>query len=119
MRQLKESYEKRGLRILCFPCNSFGRQEPWPVKRIRAYVLDKFDLRQSEGFQITKKVLVNNEDGKRADPMWNWLREKSGNHDSVKWNFNTAFIVDRQGEVARFDGQTWSTIESEIQNRLL
>jgi len=119
MRQLKESYGKRGLKILCFPCNSFGQQEPWPIRRIRAYVLDKFDLRQSEEFQITKKVLVNNGEEEKADPMWNWLREKSGNHAEVRWNFHTAFIVDRNSEVLRLDGHSWDRIESEIQERLL
>lgn len=118
MRQLIETYGDQGLTILCFPCNSFGKQEPWPVHRIRAYVLDKFNLRQSEHFQITKKVSVNNTEEEFADPMWNWLRGKSDNFENVRWNFATAFVVDRQSNVLRLDGGDFTTIESAIQNVL-
>jgi len=112
---LKEFLEKFGednFRVLCFPCNQFGSQEPWDLPRIRSFVADKFQLPQSKGFQIGKKIEVNGAD---AAPIYTWLRNATQKFGNVSWNFNTAFLVDRSGNVKRYDSFRWSNLKEKIQ----
>ncbi|KAI5644606.1 glutathione peroxidase domain-containing protein [Phthorimaea operculella] len=93
-KQLNELYDKysatKGLRILAFPCNQFGGQEPGGPEAIFNFAKDrgvKFDLFQ--------KVEVN---GDNAHPLWKFLkRSQSGTiGDFIKWNFSK-FIIDKNG----------------------
>ncbi|KAJ2938737.1 hypothetical protein O0L34_g3349 [Tuta absoluta] len=93
-KQLNELYERysvdKGLRILAFPCNQFGGQEPGGPEAIFNFAKDrgvKFDLFQ--------KVEVN---GENAHPLWKFLkRSQSGTiGDFIKWNFSK-FIIDKNG----------------------
>jgi len=80
----------QGLEILAFPCNQFGRQEPKTNAEIKQFA-------QSKGatFPIFEKIYVN---GKKADPLYNFLRAKIGGimGSSIKWNF-TKFLCNRDG----------------------
>ncbi|KAL2718425.1 putative phospholipid hydroperoxide glutathione peroxidase [Vespula squamosa] len=98
-KQLVQLYEKygnsAGLRILAFPSNQFGGQEPGTSQEILNFV-KKYNVT----FDMFNKVDVN---GNNAHPLWKWLTELSGDKGgTIKWNF-TKFIVDKEGNVvARF-----------------
>lgn len=98
-KQLVELYEKyseaNGLRILAFPCNQFGGQEPGTEEQIK-----EFAAKYNVTFDMFSKIDVN---FSSAHPLWVFLKSKQGGFmmDAIKWNF-TKFIVDREGNpVAR------------------
>jgi len=101
LQALHEKYaESHGLRILGFPCNQFGNQEPWPEPEIKAFIA-KFNVQ----FDMFSKVKVNGDD---AHPLWKYLKHKQGGTlgNFVKWNF-TKFLVDKNGQpVARYSPTT-------------
>lgn len=114
-KQVKEKYGDQNFAILCFPCNQFGGQEPDPVEKIRQDIERKFDLPQCPEFQHTKKVCVNPENDNPADPIWNWLRNKSASKGTVKWNFMTSFVITKNGQcVTRANNSTWGHVENLI-----
>ncbi|XP_046662185.1 probable phospholipid hydroperoxide glutathione peroxidase isoform X1 [Homalodisca vitripennis] len=91
--ELDEKYrESKGLRILAFPCNQFGGQEPGSNEEICTFV-SKFNAK----FDFFDKVDVN---GDNAHPLWKFLKDKKGGTlgSAIKWNF-TKFIVDKNGQV--------------------
>lgn len=92
-----ELADSKGLRILAFPCNQFGGQEPWPNEEVKKYVVDNFGVK----FDMFAKIDVN---GDNADPLWKYLKTKQGGTlgNFIKWNF-TKFLVNKDGQpVARY-----------------
>lgn len=89
--ELDEKYRDKGLKILGFPCNQFGGQEPGDADNICS-----FTAKKNVKFDIFEKVDVN---GNEAHPLWKYLKSKQGGLliDSIKWNF-TKFIVDKNGQ---------------------
>lgn len=93
---LHERLHARGLRILCFPCNQFGKQEQGSAQEIRAFA-DGYGVQ----FDMFAKVDVN---GKSAHPVFQFVRSRLSDvlGTSVKWNW-TKFLCDRDGiPVERF-----------------
>lgn len=91
--QLYEKYgESKGLRILAFPSNQFGGQEPGTSQEILDFV-----KRYNVTFDMFEKVDVN---GDNAHPLWKYLTSLEGEKlkGSIRWNF-TKFIVDKEGKV--------------------
>jgi phospholipid-hydroperoxide glutathione peroxidase len=94
--QLQTMYDEladsKGLRILVFPSNQFGGQEPWPNDKIKTHLIEKFNVK----FDLFAKIEVN---GSNADPLWNYLKMKQGGTlvDFIKWNF-TKFLIDKDGQ---------------------
>ena len=86
------------MRVLGFPCNQFGGQEPGSAEEIRGFVTDNFDV----DFPMFAKIEVN---GDGAAELYKWLKaEQPGEGDTsdIAWNFEK-FLVNRDGEVvARF-----------------
>lgn len=100
--QLTQMYKKYsdesagGLRILAFPCNQFGGQEPGSAQDIKDFVA-KFDVK----FDMFEKIDVN---GKNEHPLFTYLKhEQSGFMiNAIKWNFSK-FVINKEGKpVARF-----------------
>ncbi|MBD0862525.1 glutathione peroxidase [Gordonia sp. zg691] len=94
---LHREYADKGLRVLGFPCDQFGHQEPGDEDEIKNFCSLTYDVT----FPMFAKVEVN---GPAAHPMFEWLRDqKSGVLGGrIKWNF-TKFLVGRDGSVvARF-----------------
>lgn len=92
--------ESKGLKILAFPCNQFGNQEPGDGETVCSFVAKK-----NVKFDMFEKVNVN---GNSAHPLWVYLKHKQGGTlgDFIKWNF-TKFIVDKNGQpVERFGPST-------------
>jgi len=91
---LHETYGKRGLAVLGFPCNQFGAQEPGDEAEIASFCERNFGVT----FPLFSKVDVN---GEHADPLFAYLKEaKPGllGSEAIKWNF-TKFLVDKDGNV--------------------
>lgn len=86
-----EYSELKGLRILAFPCNQFGGQEPGNSDDICQFIRTK-----NVTFDMFEKVNVNGND---AHPLWKYLKYKQGGTlgDFIKWNF-TKFIIDKNGQ---------------------
>lgn len=96
-----EYSESKGLRILAFPCNQFGGQEPGDSEKIC-----KFAENKNVTFDMFEKINVN---GPKAHPLWNYLKDKlpaEKGGKTIKWNF-TKFIIDQDGQpVERFPSAT-------------
>lgn len=96
-----EYSESKGLRILAFPCNQFGGQEPGDSEKIC-----KFAENKNVKFDMFEKINVN---GPKAHPLWNYLKEKipaDKGGKAIKWNF-TKFIIDQEEQpVKRFTSAT-------------
>jgi len=96
----KEYAEAAGLRILAFPCNQFGSQEPGTDAEIKAFATNK-GVEFDKGFDFFSKIDVN---GSNAHPLWDYLKKKQGGTltNAIKWNFSK-FVIDKEGQpVARF-----------------
>jgi len=86
----------KGLKILAFPCNQFGGQEPGTNAEIK-----KFAEERGVKFDMFAKVDVN---GSKEHPLFTYLKHKQSGFmvNAIKWNFSK-FVVDQQGvAVARF-----------------
>ena len=88
---MHEDLYARGLRILAFPCNQFGKQEPGTAEEIRAFA-DGYGVQ----FDMFAKVDVN---GPHAHPVFQFVRAHLSDilGSSVKWNW-TKFLCDRDGK---------------------
>ena len=107
-RQLVELTEKYPqLRVLAFPCNQFGGQEPGTNQEIKSFATNKYNakVRKYEGYIIHHKILFQFDlfskidvNGSNADPLFAFLKEKQAGFllNAIKWNF-TKFIVDKNG----------------------
>uniref|UniRef100_A0A7M7MJC9 Glutathione peroxidase n=1 Tax=Varroa destructor TaxID=109461 RepID=A0A7M7MJC9_VARDE len=99
--------DSNGLRILAFPCNQFGNQEPGSNEDIKRFVQGK-----SEGkFDMFAKINVNGED---AHPLWKYLKMKQPGFlvNAVKWNF-TKFLINKEGEPVKRYGTTTNPLTME------
>lgn len=112
---LHREYKNRGLKVLGFPSNQFGEQEPGTDDEIVDFCTTNYAVT----FPVFAKIDVNGDD---ADPLYRYLRsEAPGNFgpeagflfehlaktrpevldsDEIKWNF-TKFLVGRDGEVLK------------------
>jgi glutathione peroxidase len=98
---LYREYRDRGLVVLGFPCNQFGRQEPGTAGEIASFCERNYGV----SFPLFAKIDVN---GENAHPLYRFLnRERPAGFrfllgNRIRWNF-TKFLVGRDGRVvARF-----------------
>ena len=91
---LHQDYAARGLVVIGFPCNQFGKQEPGDAQAIGAFCQKNYGV----SFLMADKIDVNGAD---AHPLWQELKAAKtgllGSRD-IKWNF-TKFLLDRHGQV--------------------
>ena len=93
LQKLHDLYSKKGLRILAFPCNDFGNQEPNSLSEIKEFCSTKFGVK----FEILEKVHAK---GKTTEP-YTTLNNAEPKGD-VEWNFEK-FLVGKDSKViARF-----------------
>ena len=96
LQKLYEYYAERGLSVLAFPCNQFGRQESGSSDEIGAFCDKNFHVT----FPVMGKVNVN---GEQAEPVWQWLKSQAPGvlgTQSIKWNF-TKFLIGRDGRTIK------------------
>lgn len=99
---LWQAYKDRGLMILGFPCNQFGRQEKGSNQEIAAFCEVNFGV----SFPLFEKIDVNGED---AHPLYVYLKKQAPGvlgSEKIKWNF-TKFLLSNQGKtIERFSPTT-------------
>src|SRR4051794_40216221 len=66
LEKLHETYKDRGLRVLGFPANEFGAQEPGSDADIKSFCETKFGVK----FDMFSKVKVK---GDGIHPLFKWL----------------------------------------------
>ena len=96
LEKLHQTYQAQGLRVLGFPCNQFGSQDPGSNSDIASFC----QLNYGVSFPMMEKIEVN---GPAAHPLYQWLcAEAPGllGSKAIKWNF-TKFLVGRDGRVLK------------------
>jgi len=91
LQQLHLQYSAKGLRILAFPCNQFGQQEPGGRTDIQA-TADSYGVT----FHMFDKVDVK---GSAAHPLFALLQRAT--LKLPDWNF-AKYLVDRSGRSVAF-----------------
>ena len=89
-----EQFKDKGVEVLGFPCNQFGRQEPGTAAEIGAFCEKNYGVT----FPMFAKIDVN---GDAAHPLFDHLKSKASGilgTESIKWNF-TKFLVKKDGSV--------------------
>lgn len=100
LEELYRSYKDRGLAVLGFPSNDFGRQEPGTEKQIQNFCRLTYGV-QFPMFAKTRAAKAN------ADPLYRSLGEAAGRYP--QWNFHK-YLLDRDGRlVADFPSRTRPT----------
>jgi len=115
LESLYNAYKDKGLIILAFPCNQFGKQEKGSDNDIQQFC----DLNFNISFPVMKKTLVN---GPNAEPLFQYLKSHAKGMlgtESIKWNF-TKFLINRHGEVIKRYGSRVKPeqIKQDIENLL-
>jgi len=85
---LYKRYKDRGLVVLGFPSNDFGRQEPGDAKQIADLCFNTYGV----AFPMFAKIVVS---GSKADPLFASLASATGS--SPKWNFHK-YLIGRDGK---------------------
>lgn len=102
LQKLYEENSPKGLLVLGFPCNQFGRQEPGTDSEIKSFCLENYGV----SFPMFSKVDVN---GKKQAPFFKNLSQmdlQPKGPGKVQWNFEK-FVIDRNGKpIARFSPRT-------------
>lgn len=102
LEKLQETYGERGLKVLGFPCNQFGGQEPGPNQEIQTFCSTTYGV----SFPMFDKVEVNGPD---RHPLYAELAataDAEGTAGDIQWNFEK-FLVSADGQVlARFRPMT-------------
>lgn len=95
---LHEKYGEKGLAVLGFPCNQFGKQEPGSDEDVAEFCQKNYGVK----FDMFSKIDVNGDD---AAPLFKQLTSKEvfdKDPGKVNWNFEK-FLISKEGKVvARF-----------------
>ncbi len=91
LEQLNQKYREAGLRILGFPCNDYGAQEPDPNTKIVEFCTRNYGVT----FELFDKVHAK---GVQQHPLYDRLTKAVKPEGDVAWNFEK-FLVNKQGEV--------------------
>tara|TARA_Y100001968_G_scaffold63344_1_gene54127 strand:- start:1421 stop:1897 length:477 start_codon:yes stop_codon:yes gene_type:complete len=93
LQKLQEKYASKGFRVLGFPCNDFGNQEPGELEEIKQFCSTSYGA----NFQLFQKVHAK---GKTTEPFT--TLNKVNPAGDVEWNFEK-FLINRKGEaITRF-----------------
>jgi glutathione peroxidase len=96
LEEMYEKYQGKGLEILGFPCNQFGKQDPGSNDEITEFC----QLNYGVSFPMFGKIEVN---GGGTDPLFKHLKKEAPGAlgtQRIKWNF-TKFLIDGEGKVVK------------------
>ena len=101
--QIEKELSDKGLKILAFPCNQFGGQEPGTDEEILEFVRKTGAL-----FPVFSKVKVNGPD---ACELYKYLRNESElKGGKIGWNFSK-FIVSQDSTQILYFGHKVHSLE--------
>jgi glutathione peroxidase len=86
---LYAKYQSKGLVVLGFPSNDFGKQEPGSAKEIADLCFNTYGVK----FPMFAKSVVS---GKQANALYLALASSTGK--APQWNFHK-YLIDRRGKV--------------------
>ncbi|WP_255695549.1 glutathione peroxidase [Rhodohalobacter sp. 614A] len=95
LQELYQTYSGQGFKVLGFPANNFGGQEPGTDKEIAQFCQANYGV----SFPMFSKVSVKGDD---QHPLFSYLTDAE-NPDftgDISWNFEK-FLIDRNGNVVR------------------
>lgn len=90
-----DAFRARGLKVLAFPCNQFGLQEPGTHEEILEFV-KQYDANMDSKLDFFEKADVN---GAKTREVYTFIKNKLRNDDGtpdIRWNF-TKFLIDHEG----------------------
>ncbi|MBT8764908.1 glutathione peroxidase [Pseudomonas boanensis] len=96
LENLWQRYKDKGLVVLGFPCNQFGKQEPGDEGAISEFC----ELNFGVSFPLFKKIEVN---GSGAHPLYVQLKKRAPGllgSQGIKWNF-TKFLISQDGKLIK------------------
>ena len=93
LQKLHKKYSKKGFKILAFPCNDFGNQEPDSLTEIKNFCSTKYGVE----FEIMDKVHAK---GNTTEP-YTTLNKVEPKGD-VEWNFEKFLIGKDSNVIGRF-----------------
>jgi len=91
LESLYSQYKDRGLVVLGFPTNDFGRQEPGSNASIADFCESTFGVKFP---MFTKTTVV----GSGTNPLYQQLAQRTGQRP--QWNFHK-YLIDRSGQVVK------------------
>ena len=91
LQALHKKYAARGLRILGFPSNDFGAQEPGTDSQIADFCKKNYGVE----FDMFSKITVL---GNGQAPLYKTLTSTPGFTGNISWNFEK-FLISRDGKV--------------------
>ena len=93
LQNLQDKYASKGFKVLGFPCNDFGNQEPGPLEKIKEFCSTTYGV----NFQLFQKVHAT---GNTTEPFTTLNQVIPGG--DVEWNFEK-FLINKEGDaIARF-----------------
>lgn len=97
LEELQQRYRAEGLRVIAFPCNQFGHQEPEGDTQIQTFCLTRFGV----SFPVMAKIDVN---GDEAHPLFTALKRAAPGllGTAIRWNFTKFLISPQRERVQRF-----------------
>lgn len=117
LQKIYQDYKDKGLVVLGFPCNQFGKQEPGNSQDISSFCTKEYGVT----FDMFEKVEVNGAGACGFYKLLTSLDTKPKGKGDVSWNFEK-FLLNRSGNVVgRFapetnpdDAEFVSAIEKEL-----
>jgi glutathione peroxidase len=91
LEELHKKYSAKGLRILGFPSNDFGEQEPGNDGEIAQFCKQNYGVE----FDMFSKIVVK---GASQAPLYKYVTTHPKFPGQVDWNFEK-FLIGRNGEV--------------------
>jgi glutathione peroxidase len=107
LESIYKKYKDQGFKVLAFPANNFGGQEPGTNQEIESFCRNQMKVT----FDVFGKISV---EGADQAPLYAYLTGLPGEGlgGKITWNFNK-FLVGRDGKViARFGTRTSPTDET-------
>jgi len=87
-------YNAKGFKVLGFPCNDFGQQEPGTNEEIKTFCSTKYNV----SFPLFDKVHVK---GAGQHPLFGALTGKDSPYPGdIQWNFGK-FLIGRDGKIIK------------------
>jgi glutathione peroxidase len=91
LEKLNKKYGDAGLKILGFPCNDFGAQEPGTNAEIAQFCQRNYGV----SFELFDKVHAK---GSEQHPLYQRLTNAPAAKGAVSWNFEK-FLIAKNGEI--------------------
>lgn len=105
-----KQYKDKGLVVIGFPANNFGKQEPGTNGDIATFCERNYGVT----FPMFSKISVKGDD---IHPLYKYLTTETPFKEEIAWNF-TKFLVDKNGNVvAKFTSKVKPT-EKEVLSKI-